>query len=162
MKRRKKVSPKYIDLPYTEKRRILRKFHFENADAIEIVNEILYKALKKVKYKNELTWHIMNTLLVDGYMSFKKNGRNITQIDASTISLNRVQGNDYHWITDDGRIIDKDSIINLNLSSDLSHTSLVEMIYLKKINKNSKFTKKLIINKLSEVINKQIGNRYTM
>jgi len=156
----------YIDRPYEQKRKTLRKYYTVNPIAFELCNMVKYKVLLKIddnKFINSKEF--IDTLLVDGYIMYEK-----VYDDDNLVSVNRVDPLSFTMGMEDGKVIwhqnkGKDNyrvLIEDNVLYVMSpisdfFTSFVEMIFLKVVNKDSKYTIKYCVDELVECYKKNIS-----
>jgi len=151
----------YIDKSYIEKRKILRKFHFQSKVSNEIINEILYKVIKKVRYHYLLDSNdFLQNLLIDGYICYEKKYINgilisLIPIDVVNLTIDYVDNETVYILNknkDNQQIFTSDQIIYI-MSPTNSYISIVEMIYLNIMDNHSKYTIKYHINNIIKLYN---------
>lgn len=149
----------YLDKSYSDKRKILRKFHFMNSDCYELTNMVKYKILDKInknypeqKYDFINANIILKKLLIDGYVVYEKvydNNKlvNIIELDTLSIKMEYLDGK-IIWFLNKGKenskIFKKEQIIYVLFDND-DFTSFVEMVYMKIVNKTTEWTIKSVI-----------------
>jgi hypothetical protein len=149
----------YLDKSYSDKRKILRKFHFMNSDCYELTNMVKYKILDKInknypeqKYDFINANIILKKLLIDGYVVYEKvydNNKlvNIIELDTLSIKMEYLDG-EIIWFLNKGKenskIFKKEQIIYVLFDND-DFTSFVEMVYMKIVNKTTEWTIKSVI-----------------
>jgi len=149
----------YLDKSYSDKRKILRKFHFMNSDCYELTNMVKYKILDKInknypeqKYDFINENIILKKLLIDGYVVYEKvydNNKlvNIIELDTLSIKMEYLDG-EIIWFLNKGKenskIFKKEQIIYVLFDND-DFTSFVEMVYMKIVNKTTEWTIKSVI-----------------
>jgi len=161
----KEVS--YMDKPYTQKRKILRRQHFINKNILEITNEVLYKVLKRVKPNEFVDYNeIIRNILVDGYIAFEKiydsdKFISLIELDSTSLTISIDDDGQVMWHqykgTNKSRILYESQILYIK-SPFVSYTSLVEMIYVNMIDKDSKYTLKQCVNDVVDCYNENFLN----
>lgn len=152
----------YMDKSYAQKRKILRRFHFTNKDALDLTNLIKYKILKRIKDNKFVDKkNIIEILLIDGYVSYEKiydendNVIALNQIDPLTFVMEMDEGKVF-WHQNKGkenaRLLFQSQVLYVGFPNE-SFSSFVEMIYTKMVDKNSKYTLKLIVDEMVECYN---------
>jgi len=158
---------KYLDKSYSQKRKILRSFSFLSNESHEIVNMLLFKIMKKIKSNGFVNKQdIIYSLLVDGYISYEKkydnNNNLISLVPIDVINVNpEMNDGEIVYLINKGktnsRILTKDQIIYVISPTD-SYISIVEMVYLKVLNRNDKYSIKYYINNLIQCYNENFLN----
>lgn len=125
----KKQIRHYLNLGYSEKRKVLRQFYHENADALELV--VVYHAdcwpidlMLRVTESEVLT-----KVLVDGYAVYERTDFGFRSLDPVEVDL-QTMGNGGKMWRYHGTLIPYDKVVYLTYS-DLSltdNTSLVEQV----------------------------------
>jgi hypothetical protein len=156
---------KYQDKSYNEKRKILRRFNYTDSNCHELVSEVKYKILKKIKDNKFVDKkYVINMILVDGYVAFEKifDGDDLiglNAVDPLTL-ITEIKDGEVIWHhnkdTAHARVLYDNQI--LYLSFDDSFTSFVEMIYMNMVNKDKKYTKKLVVDNIVEIYNKKLSD----
>jgi len=137
---------KYIDRSYDEKRKILRQYHFNNINAAELVNYVIYHTEDCKTFQNGLMYKedILRTLLIDGYVAYEKVFDNsqkriiaYQQLDpiTLTLSLGSTSGKpiwvQYQDKPNMKRLLNEEQVVYMSYSTNwdgAGHTSLVEQI----------------------------------
>ncbi len=126
---------KYLDLPYKEKRKILRKFYNDNAKVYEIVHYVI----SSVGIKTSQVQLLLN-LLIDGYVAFEKNDNEYKTIDVTSLNIDellKMKNSNTYFIYND-------------LCPYIITTSLVEQIMFTKLTKKDENIIRLISNNIIE------------
>jgi hypothetical protein len=151
----------YLDKSYTEKRKILRKFHFQSKESNDIINKILYKIIKKVKYHYLLDSNdFLQNLLIDGYICYEKKYINgilisLIPIDVVNLTIDYVDNETVYILNKDKnnqQIFTNDQIIYI-MSPTNSYISIAEMVFLNIMDIHSKYTIKYYIDNIIKLYN---------
>jgi len=153
----------YMDKSYNEKRKILRRQHFISKDIFELTNQVLYKVLKKIKPNKFVDYkEVIKHILVDGYVAYEKiyddNDKVIAlnPIDPISLVLSVEKDGQILWHQNKGtpfaRILYDSQVLYVKSGLE-SYTSLVELCYIKMIDKDSKYSLKYCVDSVVDSYN---------
>ena len=157
------IEIKYIDKSYDEKRRILRKFAYENKEAntiLIILNKKIKESLSNYsKEKIELFIDDIKDLLTDGYLAYEKIYEkdiviDCIKLDPTTLTPSIDPGTNktmwIQYINDNSRrkILNNEQIVYINGTPSTALTSVIEGVYLNILD----FTNNIVVDEISNII----------